>query len=75
MPWRDYQRTNLYTQSQSEEIAGRLAAVENLVREKGAEQFKVYIAPNKESVYSQYMPKSVKVYGMKGPGWRISRPI
>ena len=62
----DYQRTNLYTQSQCEEIAGRLAAVESLVREKGAAQFKVYIAPNKESVYSQYMPKSVKVYGDEG---------
>lgn len=62
----DYQRTNLYTQKECEEIAGRLAAVETYVKEEGAEQFKVYVAPNKESVYPQYMPESVKVYGDEG---------
>lgn len=62
----DYQRTNLYTEEESRTIAGRLEAVDGYLKGLGVEKFHVYVAPNKESVYPQYMPKSIRVYGQEG---------
>ncbi len=62
----DYQRTNLYTEEESREIAGRLEAVDGYLKEMGTERFHIYVAPNKESIYPQYMPKSIRVYGQEG---------
>ena len=67
----DYQHTNLYTQEQSEEIAAKMERTENYLQSQGVENFRIYIAPNKETIYPQYMPESIKVYGENGS--RIER--
>lgn len=67
----DYQHTNLYSQEQMAEIAGKIEDVDRYLKENGVERFHFYIAPNKETIYPQYMPQSIKVYGDEGS--RIDR--
>lgn len=55
----DYQKTNIYSKEQCEEIARRIGRVREFFTEQGAEQFCYYVAPSKESIYSDYMPKTI----------------
>ena len=55
----DYQGINHYSPMGLRRAANNLLAAEKAVNKKGAE-FIVYMAPNKESIYSEYMPKSIK---------------
>lgn len=61
----DYQRTNLYTEEASRRIADKIKAVSDYLKNNGVSNFHYYVAPSKESVYPEYMPESVKVYGQK----------
>ena len=60
----DYQKTNVYTLEQSAEIASGIAKVRDWFLNRGVEQFHYYVAPNKETLYSKYMPEKPKVIGI-----------
>ena len=53
----DYQKTNVYTLEQSAEIASGIAKVRDWFLDRGVKQFHYYVAPNKETLYSKYMPE------------------
>ncbi len=59
----DYQKTNLYSAETSGDIASMLEKVRDWFEEKGVEQFHYYVAPNKETIYSEYMPEKPEVIG------------
>ena len=59
----DYQKTNLYSAETSGDIASKLEKVRDWFEEKGVEQFHYYVAPNKETIYSEYMPEKPEVIG------------
>lgn len=52
----DYRGQNLYTEEELALIGAKLEAVRQYYENRGI-QFAVLLAPNKESVYSEYMPK------------------
>ena len=54
----DYQGTNHYTSQQMETLAAKLAQLENILSARGVE-LKIIVAPNKEQVYSEYMPRDI----------------
>lgn len=56
----DYQGTNHYTEVELEQFASLLEAADKRLEKKGI-QFLFYMVPNKEQVYSEYMPASVRV--------------
>ena len=58
----DYQRTNLYTADEKTALAVAITSVNEKMKERGI-RFVMFEAPNKESVYAEYMPDSVRVYG------------
>ena len=60
----DYQKTNVYTLEQSAEIASGIAKVRDWFLDRGVKQFHYYVAPNKETLYSKYMPEKPKVIGI-----------
>lgn len=60
----DYQHTNLYTADEKEQLSESIAAIVDEMKERGI-RFVMFEAPDKESVYSKYMPDSVRVYGDK----------
>ena len=60
----DYQKTNVYTSEKSAEIASRIEKVRDWFLDKGVEQFHYYVAPSKETLYSEYMPDKPKVIGV-----------
>jgi hypothetical protein len=51
-----YQGTNLYTEQELENIADNCIKQRDFLASKGKE-FVVFIAPNKERIYSEYMPE------------------
>lgn len=53
----DYRKTNLYSEEESREIAEKIDRTEKYVKSLGAENFYYYVAPNKETLYPQYMPE------------------
>ncbi len=55
----DYKGINHYSPMGLERAANNLLAAEKAVKQRGA-GFIIYIAPNKETIYSQYMPESIK---------------
>lgn len=59
----DYQKTNLYTEEKSREIAAGIAKVQDWLYGYGVETFHYYVAPNKETVYTQYMPDKPEIIG------------
>lgn len=59
----DYQKTNLYTEEKSGEIAAGIAKVRDWLYRYGVETFHYYVAPNKETVYTQYMPDKPEIIG------------
>lgn len=59
----DYQKTNVYTLEQSGEIAAKIERVRDWFLDNGVKQFHYYVAPSKETLYSEYMPDKPKVIG------------
>lgn len=70
-PVRDYQGTNKYTQEQLEQIRTNMLKARDFLAERGTE-FYIYIAPNKERVYSEYMPRG---YGEPAQDCRMQQVI
>lgn len=58
----DYQHINLYTSAQKEEIRADIQAAAQEMAEQGI-RFFLFEAPNKETIYNEYMPKKIRVYG------------
>lgn len=58
----DYQGLNPYSDEQLKQIADSLTALNDALSAKGV-KFALILAPNKERVYSRYMPQSVPVVG------------
>lgn len=58
----DYQRTNLYTGEQEEALKKSIAKAQKLIEDHGM-RFFLFEAPNKESIYGEYMPDHVKQFG------------
>lgn len=56
----DYQGTNHYSQEELERFASLLERADRSLASRGIRLI-LYIVPNKEQVYSEYMPSSVKV--------------
>ena len=52
----DYQRTNLYTADEKTALADAITSVNEKMKERGI-RFVMFEAPNKESVYAEYMPE------------------
>lgn len=59
----DYKKTNLYSDEESGEIADKISVAETYVKSRGVENFYYYVAPNKETVYPQYMPSESREDG------------
>ncbi len=57
----DYQKTNLYSQEECSEIASKIEKVRDWLYDCGVEKFHYYVAPNKESIYSEYMPEKPEI--------------
>ncbi|MDD7403570.1 MAG: hypothetical protein SO170_07635 [Butyribacter sp.] len=55
----DYKGVNHYSPFGLKRVANNLLAAQSVVNKKGAE-FVVFFAPNKETIYSNYMPKRIK---------------
>lgn len=53
----DYLGTNLFSDEELAQIADNLTAIQAYLKERGC-TFYLFLAPNKESVYSEYMPDS-----------------
>ena len=51
----DYLRTNLYTADEKTALADAITSVNEKMKERGI-RFVMFEAPNKESVYAEYMP-------------------
>lgn len=56
----DYQGLNQYNQEDIEKLCGVLAEIDKTLKEKNI-SFKIIVVPNKEQVYSEYMPSGIKV--------------
>lgn len=54
-PEEDYKGTNLFTEEELETIRANMLDARDLLRERGTE-FVIFIAPNKERMYNEYMP-------------------
>lgn len=55
----DYKGVNHYSKAGLKRVAKNLLAAKKKVNKNGAE-FVAFFAPNKETIYSQYMPKRIK---------------
>lgn len=55
----DYQRTNLYTEEELGAIKNAVLETQRYFDERGIE-FILFIAPNKASIYGEYMPSYIK---------------
>ncbi len=54
-PVADYEGTNSYSQDEMEDIYQKTSSVQAAMEERGI-QFVILIPPNKENIYSEYMP-------------------
>ena len=54
----DYKRINQFSYSEMDEIAQKINYVKRKVEDRGA-KFIYFLAPNKENVYPEYMPKGI----------------
>ncbi len=68
-PVADYRGENLFTKNQLADIAKRLCDMRDELAGKGIE-FVVFLAPNKERMYSEYMPKE---YGAPAEKYRYKQ--
>lgn len=60
----DYQKTNVYSLEQSAETAAKIEKVQDWFLDNGVGQFHYYVAPSKETIYSEYMPDKPEVIGV-----------
>ena len=60
----DYQKTNVYSLEQSAETAAKIEKVRDWFLDNGVGQFHYYVAPSKETIYSEYMPDKPEVIGV-----------
>ena len=58
----DYQKTNLYTDDEIAAIGGQIRDAKEWLGARGI-RFFVFEAPNKETIYGEYMPDKIKTYG------------
>ncbi len=58
-PMRDYMGTNCYLPQQLEEVAQNLTKIRDYLEQDLGIRFVVMVCPNKEQVYSEYMPGTV----------------
>ncbi len=58
----DYQHTNLYTEQQEEILVREIREAKERFQQRGI-RFLMFVVPNKETVYGEYMPKSIPSYG------------
>ena len=58
----DYQLNNLYTEEELENIKNEVLATKEYFKEKGIE-FVILICPNKNTIYGEFMPSDIEVYG------------
>jgi hypothetical protein len=56
----DYQGSNLFSQKQLNQIKSRLEEAEAYYKKKNI-KFILFIAPNKENIYSEYMPDNIRI--------------
>ena len=70
-PIGDYMGTNLFTQEELQKIAENFTAAQEELAGRGC-NFVVYFAPNKERVYSEYMPS---MYGEASQDNRMNQLI
>lgn len=54
----DYERVNCFSEKQKEQITEQLLKLKGLLEESGIE-FVIYIAPNKATIYPEYMPETI----------------
>lgn len=57
-PIADYQGTNLFTEAELEQIKTNMLAARDELAQRGI-SFYIFLCPNKERVYSQYMPDNI----------------
>ena len=67
----DYQGGNLYTQDELESIKNEVIRAKKGFEEKGIE-FVIFIGPNKNSIYGDYMPKNYCKYSYES---RVSQMV
>ena len=70
-PVADYEGTNLFTDEELQTIASNMTKIEKELKAQGTD-FVIYFAPNKERVYSEYMPDS---YGESAGNSRMNQVI
>ena len=58
----DYQRNNLYTEEELQSILDDVLLTKEYFDEKGIE-FVIFIGPNKNTIYGEYMPSYIETYG------------
>ena len=58
----DYQKTNLYTDDEIAAIGGQIRDAKEWLGARGI-RFFVFEAPNKETIYGEYMPDKIRTYG------------
>lgn len=56
----DYKKTNQYSEEECMEISENIARAEAYIKGQGVENFVYYVAPNKETLYPQYMPSETR---------------
>ncbi|GFZ33945.1 hypothetical protein CSC2_44710 [Clostridium zeae] len=61
-PISDYQRNNLFSDQQLSSLKDRLEKVEAYLKNKNI-KFVLFLAPDKEIMYSEHMPSNIKVEG------------
>lgn len=66
----DYRGTNHYTQEEMERFGELLQAASDNLQSQGG-QLVLYLVPNKEQVYSEYMPSTVKVVDQESKTERL----
>lgn len=54
----DFEHVNCFTESEKEQITKQLLKLKGLLAESGIE-FVIYIAPNKATIYPEYMPETI----------------
>jgi len=60
----DYQHTNAYTESELADNQKKIDAIYSQLQQKGI-MLVVIIAPNKSTIYPEYMPDQIKILGNK----------
>ena len=70
-PEEDYKGTNLFTEEELLKIRENMLNARDLLRDRGTE-FVIMVAPNKERMYSEYMPAA---YGEPAEEYRLKQVV